>query len=147
MHKKESGQAVVEYAIILGFVSVCVISALTLMGDNVSNVFNLVNTSFSEKIHIEDKEDIEVYEYKVNDNFLGFYANPDYEAKYQNVAYFLIVNGNKIELTKGANIHCPAQVYCAVDTNMKVTDLIRDGAMIVMESNGKKVLDTPVWDF
>lgn len=41
--KKESGQGMVEYALILVLVAVVVIAALTVMGPLVSDVFSTVN--------------------------------------------------------------------------------------------------------
>jgi pilus assembly protein Flp/PilA len=39
---REEGQALVEYALILALVSVVSIAALTLLGDNVSNILNQI---------------------------------------------------------------------------------------------------------
>ena len=44
---KEEGQGMVEYGIILGLVSVLAIGALTLMGGDISGVFNAVEGSLN----------------------------------------------------------------------------------------------------
>ncbi len=44
---KEEGQGMVEYGIILGLVSVLAIGALTLMGGDISGVFNAVELSLN----------------------------------------------------------------------------------------------------
>jgi pilus assembly protein Flp/PilA len=46
-HKKESGQGLVEYALILVLVAVVVIAAATLLGPQIGGVFSDVNTSLS----------------------------------------------------------------------------------------------------
>mgnify|MGYP003295644756 CR=1 FL=1 len=144
MFNNDKGQSIVEYSLILGLVSVCVISVLTLTGDNLSNTFNIINKPFSEKTY---KEEIEIGEYKIGDNFLGFYVDPSYETKFENVSYYLEIGSEKVPLTKGANFHCPQDTYCSTRTDMKMQDLLNSGAMLVMESNGEKIINTSLWDF
>ena len=45
MRRDESGQAMVEYALILGLVSVVAIGALTLIGTDVNGVLTAVQTA------------------------------------------------------------------------------------------------------
>ncbi len=42
LRNRQDGQAMVEYALILGLVSVVAIGALTLIGTDVNNIFNLI---------------------------------------------------------------------------------------------------------
>ena len=44
--KREEGQALVEYALILSLVSIVAIAALTLLGGKVRGVFEDINSSF-----------------------------------------------------------------------------------------------------
>jgi pilus assembly protein Flp/PilA len=41
--KKETGQGLVEYALIIVLVSIIVIAALVILGPNISNVFNMIS--------------------------------------------------------------------------------------------------------
>ena len=41
--RKEKGQGLVEYALIIVLVSIVVIAALTLLGPRISNVFNRIS--------------------------------------------------------------------------------------------------------
>ncbi len=43
--KKEKGQGLVEYALILVLVAIVVIAVLTVMGPMIGNVFSTINTS------------------------------------------------------------------------------------------------------
>jgi pilus assembly protein Flp/PilA len=45
INRKEKGQGMVEYALILVLVAVVVIAALTIMGPLVANVFSTINAS------------------------------------------------------------------------------------------------------
>jgi pilus assembly protein Flp/PilA len=45
--KREDGQAMVEYGLILALVSIAGIAALTLMGENVNTVFNTVQEAIA----------------------------------------------------------------------------------------------------
>ena len=45
--RKDSGQAMVEYALILGLVSVVAIGVLTAIGTDVTNVFQSVETALA----------------------------------------------------------------------------------------------------
>jgi pilus assembly protein Flp/PilA len=45
IRNREDGQAMVEYALILGLVSVVAIGALTLIGQDVNGVLNAVQTA------------------------------------------------------------------------------------------------------
>ena len=84
MIMKKKGQALVEYAIILGLVSICVITALTQLGDNVKNTFNIFNKTF-DSMTLEENvpQYVDVYMAKIGNNFLGFYVDPEFEKKYQ----------------------------------------------------------------
>ncbi|MGC8952608.1 Flp family type IVb pilin [Chloroflexus sp.] len=42
---KEEGQGLVEYALILVLIAVVVIGALTLLGNNISNLFNKLSNT------------------------------------------------------------------------------------------------------
>lgn len=143
MFKKKLGQSMVEYALLLGLLAVCSISALNLLGDNTTKVFNIINESFSEK----KVKEIDVGEYKWGDKFLGFSIDPEFESKHQNVQYFIQTDTETIPLMKGGNSFCPSDAYCPNSTSYKVTDLINANGMIIMKSNGEEVLKTPVWDF
>ncbi len=44
---KEKGQGLVEYALILVFIAIVVIVAVTLLGSTVNGVFNTINGSLS----------------------------------------------------------------------------------------------------
>jgi pilus assembly protein Flp/PilA len=44
--KKEEGQGLIEYALILVLIAVIVIGVLTVLGKKVSNVFSNINSSF-----------------------------------------------------------------------------------------------------
>jgi pilus assembly protein Flp/PilA len=41
--RKEKGQGLVEYALIIVLVSIVVIAALTILGPRISNVFNMIS--------------------------------------------------------------------------------------------------------
>ncbi len=41
--RKEKGQGIIEYALILALVSIVVIGALSLLGPRISNVFNTIS--------------------------------------------------------------------------------------------------------
>ncbi len=43
--RREEGQGLVEYALIIALVAIVVIAALVLIGGNISNTFNSVGTS------------------------------------------------------------------------------------------------------
>jgi pilus assembly protein Flp/PilA len=43
--RDESGATAIEYALIAGLVSIAIIAALTLLGTNLSNLFNTVATT------------------------------------------------------------------------------------------------------
>ncbi len=43
--RKEKGQGLVEYALIIVLVSIVVIAALTILGPRISNVFNTISTT------------------------------------------------------------------------------------------------------
>jgi pilus assembly protein Flp/PilA len=45
--KKEKGQGLVEYALILVLVAIVVIAVLTIMGPMIGNVFSTINDSLS----------------------------------------------------------------------------------------------------
>jgi len=45
--KKEKGQGLVEYALILVLVSIVVIAALLMLGPSISNIFTSVNTTLT----------------------------------------------------------------------------------------------------
>jgi pilus assembly protein Flp/PilA len=45
--RKEEGQGMVEYGIILGLVSILAIGALTLMGTDINGVFNGIETTLA----------------------------------------------------------------------------------------------------
>ena len=45
--EREEGQAMVEYALILALVSIVAIAVLQLIGVNITNIFNKVNTALS----------------------------------------------------------------------------------------------------
>lgn len=45
--KKEKGQGLVEYALILVLVAIVVIAVLTIMGPMIGNVFSTINSSLS----------------------------------------------------------------------------------------------------
>ena len=45
--KKEKGQGLVEYALILVLVAIVVIAALTILGPIIGNVFTKINTGLS----------------------------------------------------------------------------------------------------
>jgi Flp pilus assembly pilin Flp len=47
---KEQGQAMVEYALILGLVSLVTLSALTLMGQNVNTLLDFVAQAIADAI-------------------------------------------------------------------------------------------------
>jgi Flp pilus assembly pilin Flp len=47
---KEEGQAMVEYALILGLVSLVTLSALTLMGQNVNTLLDFVAQAIADAI-------------------------------------------------------------------------------------------------
>ena len=44
---EESGQGLVEYALILALIAIVVITALTLLGNNVNNKFDKVNNALN----------------------------------------------------------------------------------------------------
>lgn len=46
MHKTESAQGLVEYAIIILLVAIVIIAVLTLLGPIVGNMFSEINSSF-----------------------------------------------------------------------------------------------------
>jgi len=46
-NKKEKGQGLVEYALILVLVAIVVIAALTLLGPTIGNIFSSVNSSLT----------------------------------------------------------------------------------------------------
>lgn len=43
--RKEKGQGLVEYALIIVLVSIVVIAALTLLGPQISNIFNSISST------------------------------------------------------------------------------------------------------
>jgi pilus assembly protein Flp/PilA len=43
--RKEKGQGLVEYALIIVLVSIVVIAALTILGPRISNVFNTISST------------------------------------------------------------------------------------------------------
>jgi pilus assembly protein Flp/PilA len=45
--RKEKGQGLVEYALIIVLVSIVVIAALTVLGPRISNVFNTISGTLS----------------------------------------------------------------------------------------------------
>ena len=45
LSNEESGQGLVEYALILALIAIIVIAALTLLGNNVNNKFEKVNNA------------------------------------------------------------------------------------------------------
>jgi pilus assembly protein Flp/PilA len=44
--RKEKGQGLVEYALIIALVSIVVIAALLLLGPQIGNVFNTITNTF-----------------------------------------------------------------------------------------------------
>lgn len=139
--EKKRGQGMVEYAIILGLIGVFCISALSLLGDNVTNVFDILN-------NVKWHKGIIVTEYKWGSNFLGFALPEDYESELQNITVYIEdQNGTKIPLTKGGNFACPSGAYCPSSTGHNMNELITNKATIIVESNGSKVMERLVWDF
>ena len=47
LSNEESGQGLVEYALILALIAIIVIAALTLLGNNVNNKFDRVNNALN----------------------------------------------------------------------------------------------------
>jgi pilus assembly protein Flp/PilA len=45
--KREEGQGLAEYALIIVLVSIAVVAALTLVGDEINNVFNSIQEQLS----------------------------------------------------------------------------------------------------
>lgn len=139
--EKKRGQGMVEYAMILGLIGVFCISTLSLLGDNVTNVFDILN-------NVKWHKGIIVTEYKWGSNFLGFALPEDYEAELENIiVYIEDQNGTKIELNKGGNFACPSGAYCPSSNGHNMSELVANGATIIVESNGTKVMERLVWDF
>ena len=141
MMKNKKGQSMVEYAILLGLIGVFCISALTLLGENVTNVFNILN-------NVKWHKGVIVTEYKWGSNFLGFALPEDYESELENITiYIKDQNGTKIPLTKGGNFACPSGAYCPSSVGHNMSELVANQATIVVESNGSVVMQRLVWDF
>ena len=148
--KRKRGQALVEYALTVASIGICVAVAVGILFDvNIPGIFNTFNDTVGEIDVEEIAEQVnDVYMATEDDNVIGFYIDPHYEKKYPNLKYYLVSNGNWVELIKdGGNEFCPIDHYCLPNALTKYNDLVSRNAKVVIKSDGKIIQEIPLSSF